>query len=132
MICKYANCDSLTKVVFDDGILDLEILDLDNDTSGDYDIFEYSPLEEVYLGRAPRHNRVFAGQINLKKVTIGNTVTTIENGTFDGCSALKSVSIPNSVTSIGEYAFDECSALESVSIPNSVTSIGEYAFYRCI
>ena len=42
------------------------------------------------------------------KFQLHNTVTTIENGTFDGCSALKSVSIPNSVTSIGEYAFYRC------------------------
>ena len=127
----FSGCDSLTKVVFDDGTSDLEILDLDNDMNVDYDIFEFSPLEEVYLGRNLGHGAIFAGQKKLKKVTIGNTVTKIVASNFRDCTSLESVSIPNSVNIIGEDAFSGCSSLESVSIPNSVTIIGEDAFYGC-
>jgi hypothetical protein len=42
-------------------------------------------------------------------VTIPNSVTSIEYGTFSGCTSLASVTIPNSVTSIGDYAFYDCS-----------------------
>ena len=66
---------------------------------------------------------------NLKRIKIGNDVTSIENSAFDGCSSLTSITIPNSVTSIGSYAFCNCSNLTSITIPESVTSI-EYNVFR--
>ena len=68
----------------------------------------------------------------LTSVNILNSVTTIKMQAFSNCSALTSVNIPNSVTTIGNYAFADCSALTSVTIPNSVTEIGDYAFSDCI
>ena len=73
----------------------------------------------------------FYGCTGLTSVTIGNSVTSIEQSAFRGCSGLTSVTIPNSVTSIGDYAFYKCSSLTSLTIPNSVTSIGSLAFYYC-
>ena len=68
---------------------------------------------------------------NLKRIIIGNRVTTIGGAAFSGCSSLTSVIIPNSVTTIGGDAFYDCSSLTSVTIPNSVTTIGGYAFSGC-
>ncbi len=68
---------------------------------------------------------------SIKKVIIGDGVTTIGEYAFNGCHSLTSVTIPNSVTTIGWYAFRDCSHLTSVTIPNSVTTIGGYAFIRC-
>ena len=68
---------------------------------------------------------------SLTSVTIPNSVTEIGSDAFRGCSALTSVNIPNSVTTIGSSAFWYCSALTSVTIPNSVTTIGENAFRDC-
>ena len=68
---------------------------------------------------------------SIKKITIGNSVTSIGNYAFENCTSLTSVTIPNSVTSIGSYAFRYCTSMTSVTIPNSVTSIGSYAFYGC-
>ena len=65
---------------------------------------------------------------DIKRIIIGDGVTTIGVYAFAGCSSLTSVTIPNSVTTIGEEAFSYCSALISVTIPNSVTTIGEDAF----
>ena len=73
----------------------------------------------------------FSGCSALTSVTIPNSVTTIRFRAFSGCYALTSVTIPNSVTTIGDRAFEGCSALTSVTIPNSVTTIGEAAFYGC-
>ena len=67
----------------------------------------------------------------VKRIIIGDSVTTIGYSAFDGCSSLTSVTIPNSVTTIGEDAFSNCSSLTSVTIPNSVTEIGKYAFDEC-
>ena len=58
-------------------------------------------------------------------------VTGIGSGAFYKNIELKSVSIPNSVTFIGDHAFYGCSNLTSISIPNSVTFIGNWAFNGC-
>ena len=65
---------------------------------------------------------------SIKKVIIGDGVTTIGEYAFNGCHSLTSVTIPNSVTTIGDDAFSYCSSLTSVTIPNSVTKIGSSAF----
>jgi len=67
----------------------------------------------------------------LTSVTIPNSVTEIGGSAFAGCSALTSVTIPNSVTTIGWTAFEYCSSLTSVTISNSVTEIGASAFGDC-
>ena len=69
--------------------------------------------------------------IEIKELTIPNTLTSIGQYVFSGCNSLTSVSIPNSVTSIGKNSFQNCSGLTSVTIPSSVTSIGESAFQSC-
>ena len=68
---------------------------------------------------------------DVKRIIIGNRVTTIGQTAFSGCSSLTSVTIPNSVTTIGGWAFSICSSLTSVTIPNSVTTIGDNAFMGC-
>lgn len=68
----------------------------------------------------------------VKRIIIGDGVTTIGDWAFRGCSSPTSVTIPNSVTTIGGYAFSGCSSLTSITIPNSVTTIGIEAFSRCI
>ena len=64
----------------------------------------------------------------VKRIIVGDSVTTIGEYAFSNCSSLTSVTIPNSVTTIKEYAFSNCSSLTSVTIPNSVTTIGGDAF----
>ena len=67
----------------------------------------------------------------VKRIIVGDGVTTIGEYAFSNCSSLTSVTIPNSVTTIKEYAFSNCSSLTSVTIPNSVTTIGDNAFNGC-
>lgn len=59
---------------------------------------------------------------------IPNTVTSIEERTFDSCPALLKVIIPDSVKCIKNNAFAYCERLESVNIPDSVETIGRDAF----
>lgn len=68
---------------------------------------------------------------NLMSVTIPNTISEINEGTFYGCLKLESISIPASVIGIGDYAFADCENLISVTFPASVTNIGRGAFYNC-
>ena len=107
-------CGSILKWHFtDDGVLTI---------SGEGKMYDYS----VSYTSAPW--RYFG----VKRIIIGDSVTTIGNGAFSDCSSLTSVTIPNSVTTIGRSAFEGCSSLTSVTIPNSVTTIGGYAFSYCI
>lgn len=73
----------------------------------------------------------FATCRNLKEIKIPSSVISIGNSAFAGCSSLKEIKIPNSITSIGEYAFAGCSSLREVKIPSSVTSIGKFLFKNC-
>jgi hypothetical protein len=68
---------------------------------------------------------------SIKKIEIGDSVTSIGSNAFHGCYSLSSVTIPDSVTSIGSKAFFYCSSLSSVTIPNGVTSISDSAFQNC-
>ena len=68
---------------------------------------------------------------HVKRIIIGDSVTTIGWSAFRDCNSLTSVTIPYSVTKIGIAAFRDCSSLTSVIIPNSVTKIGDGAFEGC-
>ena len=116
----------------DDGVLTIT----GNGEMDDYYIF--SPWRDSGVKRIIIGNRVttigqtaFSGCSSLTSVTIPNSVTTIGGYAFSGCTSLTSVTIPNSVTTIGEAAFSNCSSLTSVTIPNSVTTIGGWAFSIC-
>ena len=72
------------------------------------------------------------GYLNsIKKIEIGNSITSIGSIAFEYCYSLASITIPNTVKSIGAYAFANCYSLTSITIPDSVTSIGTNAFASC-
>jgi len=54
------------------------------------------------------YNRAPWGKSDIKRIIIGDGVTTIGKAAFRDCSNLTSVTIPNSVTTIGLYAFKHC------------------------
>ena len=70
----------------------------------------------------------FAGNQNLKTVTLPSTIETIDNGAFYGCNKLEDINIPEGVTTISDKAFCLCESLYSIDLPSSIEFIGEYAF----
>lgn len=58
-------------------------------------------------------------------------VISIGESAFFSCVELKKVTIPNTITSIGKYAFSDCANLSKVQIPKSVAEIGRFAFHDC-
>ncbi len=77
-------------------------------------------------------SRPWSDYVNyIKRVTIGDGVTTIFDGAFCDCKNLTDITVPESVTLIGSYAFASCSSLTSIIIPDSVTEIENFAFYDC-
>ena len=92
-----------------------------------------SNLKRIIIGDSVTTigNYAFSACRSLTSVTISNSITTIGYSAFSGCSSLTSVTIPNSVTIISNEAFSGCSSLTSVTIPNSVTTISGELFFHC-
>ena len=118
----FYNCSGLKTLIIEDGDTELNVGD---------SAFQYSPIENLSIGRNWTYGGSGAMTTSIKNLTLTNGVTVIPKYAFHKCSGLTSVSIPNTVTSIGYAAFYKCSGLTSFNIPNSVTSIGESAFSDC-
>lgn len=108
--------DNLSYKLTSDGVLTV---------SGSGNMYNYD--KDYTDKRAPW----YANRARVKKVVIGNSVTSIGSGAFAECINLTSVSIGSGVTFIGGYAFYNCVSLSNISIPKNVKSVGEYAFRYC-
>ena len=92
------------------------------------------PLEKVIfkgskiMGIEPY---TFKNCVNLKEITLPESLTIIEYGAFFGCSSLTKVVIPNNVDEIGKTAFLGCTSLTEATIGRRVRSIGEKCFDGC-
>ena len=102
-------------------------------SGSDSPFFNQTKIKKVIIGNSVTSicREAFSRCYRLTSVTIGSSVTNIGRDAFSFCSGLTSVTIPNSVTNIGMDAFSGCSGLTSITIPGSVTSIGASAFSGC-
>lgn len=73
----------------------------------------------------------YASNLEIKKVVVGNGVTSIGKFAFTYASNLAELTLPEGLTLIDGFAFSACSALTSVTIPSTVTYIGDIAFSAC-
>ena len=92
-----------------------------------------SSIRKIELGNGVTSigSYAFMECYNLSSITIPNTITSIGAYAFGRCYNLYSIAIPNKVTSIATYTFEYCCNLNSIAIPNTVKSIGTYAFEYC-
>ena len=80
---------------------------------------------EVIAASAFEHERAtpsVSAKYRLKKLTLGNNVTTIEDGAFENCAQLTEVTIGTGLTSIGANAFKDCDKLTKLTC-NSLNTI---------
>lgn len=73
----------------------------------------------------------FAYFSQTKIVELPNTLKEIDDEAFYNCRRLTQIIIPNSVTRIGRGAFSSCVSLERIEIPDSVTELSSRAFVDC-
>ena len=67
----------------------------------------------------------------VKRVTLGNSVSNLNDYTFNNCFYLTDVTIGDKVKNIGDYVFEGCTNLMNVTIGSSVEWIGNEAFVDC-
>ena len=88
-----------------------------------------SSSTQSIMGSTGSEGRVYNNM--LRRIEIGNGVTSIKAYGFYYCLSLASITIPNGVSSIGNYAFQYCGYLASIIIPNGVSTIDKYALGSC-
>lgn len=159
----FVNCTSLRKLIFEESDAPFDwsvntafyITDQKNN-SGEITI-KASPLEELVINRTitgfdQSATVPFRGCSTLKKVSLGDKVTSVLPYYFENCTALtdltlgsnietigvnafantgiSSVILPEKCTQIQSSTFQNCKSLTSVQLGSAVTSIAEMAFYN--
>ena len=89
------------------------------------------PFPNEYSNPLYYAGHLFLDGVEVKNLSIPNSISNINDYAFVGCEGLTEVTIPNGVMGIGDEAFSGCKNMTKVSIPNSVSKIGDNAFYDC-
>ena len=130
----FSNCQNLTDIYYQGTLAQW----LDMRFSGDQgwqncNLYINNILvEEVNINRNIK-GHAFSGFTSIKKVTLGEDVTSIGSYAFQNCTNLQTVDFGSNsqLQTIGDYAFEYCTNLTSIIIPENVTSIDYSAFYKC-
>ena len=81
-------------------------------------------MPEFYSGIIP-----WGGCMSVvRRVIIGEGITTVGRCSFPSCSTLQEVTLPSTLTHINAYAFAYCKSLKEIEIPASVIFIADSAF----
>lgn len=92
------------------------------------------PLEKVIFNGSKIKEiepYTFKNCVNLKEITLPESLMIIDYNAFFGCSSLTKVVIPDNVVEIGKKAFLGCTSLTEATIGRIVISIGEKCFDGC-
>lgn len=73
----------------------------------------------------------FMGCTNLEEINMPPKLVTIANAAFRQCRSLKKVVLPETLQTLGAFAFGECSTLEEINIPKSITVIPNAVVWEC-
>ena len=127
----FYNCHSLENVILSnnsklESISATAFDGCDNLTNNEYDNAYYLGNDEnLYFALIEvKNNEIEACNIN-------ENTKFISSYAFNYCTSLRRVTIPDSVTSIDDSAFYWCTSLTSVTVGSGVISIGDRAFYEC-
>lgn len=75
-------------------------------------------LSNAYLQTVP--SDAFSGHIQIRKVKLPETVTSIGAKAFYGCTSLEEITVPSSVTVLGSSVFAKCTSMPETLIINAV------------
>ena len=111
----FTACENLTKVVFEDGIVEIPEFMLNGASS----VKEITiPDSVTTIG-----NSAFKKLDQLENITLPKNLTTIKKNAFYECSSISSVTFPETLTTLGSNSFHACKYLTEVTLPKSLTTI---------
>lgn len=87
----------------------------------------YKGLPVTVIGK-----RAFWNNWTIERVTIPDSVISIESEAFHYCKELQKVNLSDGVKYIGDFAFKGCGKLTNVTFGNGLERIGFSAFYACV
>ena len=67
----------------------------------------------------------------IKKLVIGDGITSIGTYLFYNCTALTQIQFPSTLTTIRDRAFAFCTSLTELTLPNTITELGGDVFSSC-
>ena len=96
------------------------------------DTLDNSSVENVVIPDSVKRikRKAFLDYVNLKTVTLSNSLDDIESRTFMGCSGIEKIEIPDSVKSIETLAFADCTGLKDVTGGKNVTYVEAAEAFR--
>ena len=147
-------CESLKEVIIEDGE---DEIGFDNNSQNGNTIFANCSIDSLYMGRnvvllnntsasslfpglkkvaigdnvTTLPGELFKGKENLTTVYFGKNITSMGESVFAGCTKLATMDLTSKLTTIPNSSFYNCESLQSVVIPEGITSIGERAFCQC-
>ena len=96
-----------------------------------YNLTTKANVAEVSYGDIPYSVEILTIPSSVEYEGIICNVVSIGTKAFQNCTELRKITIPNSVTEIDDMAFYGCTGLTDVVIPESVTEIGGSAYSGC-
>lgn len=85
---------------------------------GDRAFYYCESLEEVtFPGSVESFGEYLFYGSGIKRVTLSEGITTLDENTFRSAETLESVSLPDTLTTIGDRAFYYCESLKEIEIP---------------
>ena len=75
--------------------------------------------------------KAFSKKLELKNITIPDSVINIGMFAFSQCANLAGIELPDTIQKIGPYAFTGCSNLQAITLGKSLKSLGVDVFSGC-
>lgn len=90
-------------------------------------------IKKVYIGEGitSLESEIFERCGNLESIILPSSLTSLGDSVFYGCSSLTSIELPSGLTSLGNSVFRDCSSMTSIKLPSTLTSLGDSVFYEC-
>ena len=76
-------------------------------------------------------HRAFNACNTLTKVTVADSIKSLESYAFSGCEKLTEIKLSNGIKVIPEYCFADCKLLSKVEMSDAVETISAMAFSSC-
>jgi len=66
-------------------------------------------------------SEAFCGFVNVKSITMSDTVVQIGDRAFEDCESLREITLPNGLKKVGAFSF--CEKLTNIVFPNTITQM---------